>query len=116
MPTSSQTSAIAMPTVSVLVTARVTTFDPKRPVRIYWNICSSTLRSYMAGLLSSWWSGKPVENKEETSEVKEGEEEKEKEERKEESSENKEASWVSGLEGIRVCNTLPVGIITMTYW
>ena len=48
----------------------------------------------MAGLLSSWWSGKPAEEKEEKSEVKEGEGEGEKE-----SSENKEASWVSGLEG-----------------
>ena len=51
----------------------------------------------MAGLLSSWWSGKPAEEKEQKSVVKEGEGEGEKE--NEESSENKEASWVSGLEG-----------------
>lgn len=42
----------------------------------------------MAGLLSSWWSGKPAEEEKE-----EGDKE------KEEGLERERSSWVSGLEG-----------------
>ena len=63
----------------------------------------------MAGLLSSWWSGKPAEEKEEKSAVKKREGEGEKE--NEESSENQEASWVSGLEG-----TCTIARNSLTYY
>ena len=47
----------------------------------------------MAGLLGSWWSGKPAE------EEKKSEKEEKSDEEKEKGSESKEHSWVSGLEG-----------------
>lgn len=49
----------------------------------------------MAGLLSSWWSGKPTEEKTEDK----AKETTDKDDGHENNSDNKDSSWITGLEG-----------------